>query len=307
MANEGVSRRGWLRLGAAAAAAAAAASAVPGGAIASPRLTRPFAASGERIPAVGLGTWLTFDVATGDAEAMARRRAVLEAFFAGGGRLVDASPMYGRAEEVLGALRRAGDPPFFSATKVWTPLAAYGPVQMRRSLAHWGLPRVDLMQVHNLLGWQAHLKTLRQWQEEGRLRHIGISTSHGRDFELVRRVVTSEKLQCLQITYSPADASAEPLIALAADRGLAVIVNRPFDGGALLQRLAGRPLPALAAELGCTSWAALVLKWELANPAVTCAIPATTNPRHAAENVAAMQGPLPDARQRAKLLEAILA
>ena len=197
------------------------------------------------------------------------------------------------------------EPRLFSATKVWTPLADYGPVQMRRSLGLWRLGRVDLMQVHNLLAWRAHLKTLRAWQEEGRTRYIGVTTSHGRGHDEVGTILRSEKIDFLQITYSPADPSAEPLIDLAAERGVAVIANRPFDGGALLDRLAPRPLPAWAGELGCTSWAALVLKWELANPALTCTIPATTNPEHAAQNLEALRGPLPDARQRERLRTAI--
>ena len=265
-------------------------------------LQRAVPSSGERIPAVGLGTWLTFDFPTNDGERMARRRLVLERFFAGGGRLVDSSPMYGHAEAVMGELLARPEPRLFSATKVWTGLPLYGPTQMSRSLALWRLPRVDLMQVHNLLAWSAHLKTLREWQAEGRTRYIGVTTSHGRAPDEVRHILQTERIDVLQITYSPADRSAEPLIALAADRGVAVIVNRPFDGGALLSRLAGRPLPPIARELQCNTWATLVLKWTLANPAVTCAIPATTDPQHVAQNLAALQGPLPDARQRAALL-----
>ena len=268
-------------------------------------LQRVVPSSGERIPAVGLGTWLTFDLPTNDVEGMARRRRVLERFFAGGGRLVDSSPMYGHAEAVMGELLARPEPRLFSATKVWTGLPLYGPTQMRRSLALWQLPRFDLMQVHNLLSWRSHLKTLREWQAEGRTRYVGVTTSHGRASDEVRHILQTERIDVLQITYSPADRSAEPLIALAAERGVAVIVNRPFDGGALLARLAGQPLPAVARELQCESWAALVLKWTLANPAVTCAIPATTNPLHVAQNMAALQGPLPNARQRAALFSAM--
>lgn len=270
-----------------------------------PTLRRAIPRTGERIPAVGLGTWLTFDVPIGDVEALARRRAVLERFFADGGRLVDSSPMYGHAEAVLGELLARPELRLFSATKVWTPIADYGPVQMRRSLGLWRLGRVDLMQVHNLLAWRAHLKTLRAWQEEGRTRYIGVTTSHGRAPEEVRRILQTEHIDFLQITYNPADRSAEPLLDLAAERGVAVIANRPFDGGALLDRLAKRPLPTWAGELGCTSWAALVLKWALAHPALTCTIPATTNPEHAAQNLEALRGPLPDARQRERLKAAI--
>lgn len=265
-------------------------------------LQRAIPSSGERLPAVGLGTWLTFDLPINDVEGMARRRQVLDRFFAGGGRLVDSSPMYGHAEAVMGELLARPEPRLFSATKVWTGLPLYGPTQMRRSLALWRLPRVDLMQVHNLLAWRAHLKTLREWQAEGRTRYIGVTTSHGRAPDEVRQILQNERIDVLQITYSPVDRSAEPLLALAAERGVAVIVNRPFDGGALLTRLSSQPLPVIARDLQCDSWAALVLKWTLANTAVTCAIPATTNPLHVMQNLAAMQGPLPDRRQRAALL-----
>ena len=289
---------GFFGLGAAAHRAPAA---EPG-----PLLTRPIPATGERVPAVGLGTWLTFDVPTADAAAMARCRAVLRRFFADGGRVVDSSPMYGHAQAVLGELLARDEPRLWSATKVWTGLGLYGATQMRRSLSLWKRPRVDLMQVHNLLGWRVHLPTLREWKAQGLARLIGVTTSHGREHELMRRILMSEPgIDVMQITYSPADRSAEPLIALAASRGIAVIVNRPFDGGDLLARLARVPLPPLAAELGCAHWATLVLKWELANPAVTVAIPATTNPEHASQNLAALRGPLPDAREREAIWRAI--
>ena len=268
-------------------------------------LTRIIPRSGQRIAAVGLGTWLTFDVLVEDLDAMARRRAVLERFFASGGQLIDSSPMYGHAEAVLGELLARPQPQLFSATKVWTAKASYGPRQMRRSMALWRLPRVDLMQVHNLLAWRAHLKTLRQWQDEGLTRYIGVTTSHGRGHDEMAAILRGERIDFMQVTYSPADRSAEPLLALAAERGVAVIVNRPFDGGALLDRLQRRALPAVARDLGCGSWAELVLKWALAHPAVTCAIPATTNPQHAEQNLGALHGLLPDARQRAAILQAI--
>lgn len=283
---------------------AQAATLVPGLTVAQvgmPVLTRPIARSGERVPVVGMGTWLTFDVPPGETEALARRRQVLERFFAGGGRLVDSSPMYGHAEAVLGALlpnvpqARA----LFSATKVWTPIGAYGPTQMQRSLDLWGLPRCDLMQVHNLLNWAAHLPTLRRWRAEGRVRYLGITTSHGNKHDVVRELLDSERdLDVLQITYNPADRRAEPLMRLAAARGMAVVLNRPFDGGRVPGRLRNEPLPPFAAELGCSAWAPLVLKWELAHPAVNCVIPATTDPAHMAQNLEALRGPLPDARQR---------
>jgi diketogulonate reductase-like aldo/keto reductase len=267
--------------------------------------------TGERVPAVGMGTWLTFNVSPGDTPALQQRRQVLQRFFAGGGRVIDSSPMYGSAEEALGLLlpqvlpKVPGQEGLFSATKVWTPLTVYGRTQMQRSLALWGLPRVDLMQGHNLLNWDGHLPTLRALQAEGRIRHLGVTTSHGNKHAAMRQVLEAvndrHPLQVLQITYNPVDRRAEHLMQMAADLGLGVIVNRPFDGGALLQRLAREPLPGLARELDCSTWAALVLKWELAFAPVTCVIPATTRADHVTQNLAAMHGPLPDARQRAAL------
>ncbi len=271
-------------------------------------ITRAIPKSGERVPAVGMGTWITFNIDVRDAAAMARRREVLERFFAAGAALIDSSPMYGSAEEALGELLPGllageGGRRLFCATKVWTPVGAYGPGQMQRSLALWKRPHADLMQVHNLLGWRAHLKTLREWKEQGRVRYIGVTTSHGNKHDEMATVLRSEAMQldAMQITCNPADRRAEPLMHRAADLGLAVIVNRPFDGGAVLDRLARVPLPGAATELGCRSWAAAVLKWQLADPAVTCVIPATSDPAHMDENMAALRGPLPDRRQREAL------
>ena len=269
------------------------------------RLERAVPKTGERWAAVGLGTWLTFHIDVGDNEAMAARREVLRSFFAGGGMLIDSSPMYSSAEQVLGELlgaSRAGAP-LVAASKVWTPIGALGHSQMARSLALWRLPRFDLMQVHNLLSWPEHLKTLRRWKEEGRTRLLGVTTSHGNKHDEMQQVLKAESpaLEFMQITYSPVDRRAEPLMQMAADRGLGVIVNRPFDGGNLLHRLARETLPGVARELECTTWAALVLKWDLAFAAITCVIPATTRADHLAQNLAAMRGPLPDTRQRAAL------
>lgn len=269
------------------------------------RLERAVPRTGERWSAVGLGTWITFHIDIGDAAAMAARGEVLRSFFVGGGMLIDSSPMYSTAEQVLGELlgaTRAGAP-LVAASKVWTPLGVLGDSQMARSLALWRLPRFDLMQVHNLLAWREHVKTLRRWKDEGRTRLLGVTTSHGNKHDEMERVLKAEAhaLEFMQITYSPADRRAEPLMQRAADLGLGVIVNRPFDGGDLLRRLAREPLPGIARELECSTWAALVLKWELAFPAVTCVIPATTRADHVTQNLAAMHGPLPDARQRAAL------
>jgi aryl-alcohol dehydrogenase-like predicted oxidoreductase len=301
-------RRDFLKLVPAAPVLAGAASAADDG-----TLRRPIPRTGERINAVGLGTWLAFDVGE---EAVARRRRlqVLQAFFAAGGGMIDSSPMYGRAERLLGDLlpqvEHGGR--LFAATKVWTAFARVGPTQMAESLRLWGqgidgrVPgreprRFDLMQVHNLLNWPEHLKTLRAWRDQGRLRYIGVTTSHGRRHDEMAQVLRREPVDFMQITLNLDDRSALPLIELAAERGVAVIVNRPFDGGLLFNRVGQRPLPDVARELGCANWAQLFRKWILSHPAVTCAIPATTNPAHLAENMGALRGPVADAAQRRRI------
>ncbi|WP_119290956.1 aldo/keto reductase [Azohydromonas sediminis] len=294
-------RRDWLL-------ACAAASTLPAWAAAAPdgvwRKTIP--SSGEAVPVVGLGTWLTFDVGD-DPLARARVQQVLARFVAAGGGVVDSSPMYGSAERVVGDLLATPElaphaARVFTASKIWTPFEVTGRAQLAESLRLWRVARMDLMQVHNLLATDAHLKTLRAARDAGRVRLIGITTSHGRRHDEVARLLRREPLDVLQITYNPADRSAEPLLDLAAERGVAVIVNRPFDGGDALRRLAGRPLPAWARdELGVQTWAAFVLKWEVSHPAVTCAIPATRNPVHCDENMAALHGPRPTPAQRRRM------
>ena len=283
-------------------AAGGIAAAFSGRALAAPS-TRAIPATGERLPVVGLGTWLTFDV-VGDAPAMQSRGEVLREFFALGGRLVDSSPMYGGSEEVIGAQYvRLGRPAgLFSATKVWTIGGLAGRRQMEKSRALWNLPRFDLMQVHNFLDWETHLETLKAWKAEGRVRYLGVTTSHGRRHDLAEEILRRERLDFVQFTYSLADRSAEArLLPLAAERGTAVIVNRPFDGGALFGRVRNRALPGWAAEAGCGTWAEVFLKWIVAHPAVTCAIPATSQVAHLRENMGALAGPLPDAALRRRM------
>lgn len=271
-------------------------------------LLRPVPSTGERLPAIGMGTWITFDIGggRGNTDARTARWQVLQAFFAAGGRLIDSSPMYGSAEAVLGELlpQSPGAAALFSATKVWTPGQWLGVQQMARSQALWGVPRFDLMQIHNLLDWEAHLPTLQRMKAEGRVRYIGITTSHGSRHAEFERLMRSERLDFVQFTYNIAHREVETrLLPLAADRGCAVIINRPFDGGGLFDRVRGRPLPGWAAELGCTSWAAVLLKFVISHPAVSCAIPATSQPAHMRENMAALDGPLPDAALRRRMVE----
>ena len=284
--------------------AAAALGALPalGAGAADAPLTRAVPSSGERIPAVGLGTWITFDVT--DAPGRETRAAILRAFFESGGRLVDSSPMYGSSEETIGVgLERIGRPPsLFSATKVWTVGALAGRRQMERSRTLWKVPRFDLMQVHNFLDWNVHLPTMKAMKADGRLRYVGVTTSHGRRHDLGEELIQRERLDFFQVTYNLADREAEQrLLPLAAERGTAVIINRPFDGGAQFGRMKGRALPGWAAEIGATTWAAVFLKWIVAHPAVTVAIPATSQLAHLRENMAALKGPLPDAALRKRI------
>jgi aryl-alcohol dehydrogenase-like predicted oxidoreductase len=271
--------------------------------LAAQSLERRIHSTGERLPAIGLGTWITFDVGPG--EARRARGEVLRAFFEAGGRLVDSSPMYGESEALIGEeYARIGRPAgLFSATKVWIVGALAGRRQIERSRALWGLGRFDLLQVHNLLDWEAHLATLREMKAQGRVRYIGVTTSHGRRHDLVESIMKREPIDFVQFTYNLNDREAEQrLLPLAAERRIAVIVNRPFDGGALFGARTQKPLPGWAGEIGCRSWAEAFLKFAVSQPAVTCAIPATSKVAHLRENMRALAGPLPDAALRRRIL-----
>lgn len=298
-----VSRRGFLRL-CGGLAALVAGTPVPARAMA----TKPIPSSAELLPVIGMGTWITFDVGQLPGEREQRRR-VLEAFFAHGGRLIDSSPMYGRAEEVVGeALARLGRPkPLFAATKVWTPGRWLGVQQMEASQRLWGVERFDLMQVHNLLDWEVHLETLQEWKAAGRIRYLGVTTSHGRRHAELEKIMRSRPLDFVQLTYNVADREAERrLLPLAQERGIAVIANRPFQGGALFRRVRGQPLPAWALEAGCANWAQFFLRFVVSHPAVTCAIPATSRVAHMEENMGAGLAPLPDAPLRQRMQRHLL-
>ena len=294
-------RRGALRfLGAAGLVAAAPARAQGAAAL----HARAVPSSGEKIPVVGLGTWITFDVGGAESAQRRVRGDILRAFFAAGGRLVDSSPMYGSAEEVIGAeLARAPAATLFSATKVWTVGALAGRRQVQHSLGLWRLTRFDLLQVHNLLDWENHWPVLKAMKAEGRVRYIGMTTSHGRRHDDLERILRRDRMDFVQLTYNMNDREVERvLLPLAAERGAAVIVNRPFDGGGMFGAKTAKPLPGWAKELQCASWAEAFLKWIAGHPAVTCAIPATSKPAHLAENMRALAGPLPDAQLRARML-----
>ncbi|QJW84741.1 aldo/keto reductase [Ramlibacter terrae] len=268
-------------------------------------LARAVPSSGEQLPLVGLGTWITFNVGP-DAPARAQCAEVMAAFFAAGGRLIDSSPMYGSSQGVVGDGLRAlrGAPMVFAADKVWT--SGDGAAQAEASRRLWQVPRFDLLQVHNLLAREKQLPLLHEMKAAGRLRYAGITTSEGRRQREFEQVMRTHRLDFVQFTYNPVDREAEQrLLPLAAERGIAVLVNRPFREGALLRRLQRHRLPPRAGEIGCASWAQFVLKFIVSHPAVTCAIPATSRVDHVRENMAAARGPMPDAPLRKRMADFI--
>ena len=276
--------------------------AVAGSAAAQPApLTQPIPSSGEAIPRVGLGTWITFNVGQ-DPPARANCVQVMRAFFDAGGRVIDSSPMYGSSQGVvgeglaaLGAQQRV-----FSADKVWT--SSDGAAQAEESRRLWQVPRFDLLQVHNLLAWEKQLPLLQRMKEAGRLRYVGITTSEGRRHREFEALMRSHKLDFVQFSYSLAEREAEQrLLPLAAERGIAVLANRPFTEGRLLRALQRHPLPAWAAEIDCASWAQFALKFVVSHPAVTCAIPATRRVDHVRENLSVLRSRMPDAAMRERM------
>jgi diketogulonate reductase-like aldo/keto reductase len=267
-------------------------------------LSKPIPSAGEGLPAVGLGSWITFNVGN-DRIARDACAQVMRAFFDSGGRLIDSSPMYGSSQEVIGygLAKLNGPPSLFSADKVWISSGARGPDQIEASRRLWGVPRFDLLQVHNLLSWEQHLRTLLDMKDAGRLRYVGVTTSEGRRHGDVERIIRAQRIDFVQVTYNILDRQVEErILPLARDRGIGVIVNRPFREGELLRKIGRYPLPGWAAEIGCTSWAQIILKFIISHPGVTCAIPATTRVDHVRENMAAATGPLPDAAMRARMI-----
>jgi len=297
-------RRAFLALSAAAGVAAATgAGAQRGGRM----LTRRIPRTGEAVPVVGLGTWQTFDVGTSEEE-RAPRLAVLRAFLEAGGRVIDSSPMYGRAEEVTGDLLASlGDAPRpFLATKVWSRGKEAGEAQIRESFRRLRAERIDLLQVHNLLDWETHLPTLRELASQRKIRYAGITHYSLSSFDEMEKLLRGEKLDFVQLPYSVATRAAEKrLLPAASETGTAVLVMRPFEEGALFGAVKGKPLPAWAKEIGATAWSQVFLKFILSHPAVTAVLPATSNPKHLAENVQAGFGPLPDEKLRARMAEAL--
>jgi len=267
-------------------------------------LLRTVQSTGIRLPVIGLGSWLTFDAGAVQSR-RDRSRQVMQAFFDMGGGMIDSSPMYASAQSVIGEGLAAidNDQSLFSATKVWIPGRTPGVWQMEGALEHWGLEHFDLIHVHNLLDWNTHLPWLREWQSEGRVRHIGVTTSHGRRHGELVEVMSSQELDFVQFTYNIEDREAESrLLPLAADRGLAVVINRPFKRGALFRRVRGESLPSWAQEIDCENWAQFFLKFIVSHPAVTCAIPATTRVDHLQENMGALHGRMPGREMRTEMI-----
>jgi diketogulonate reductase-like aldo/keto reductase len=268
-------------------------------------MTKRIPASGEELPAVGIGTWQTFDV-RGDPAARAPLREVLRAFSQAGGRVVDSSPMYGAAEAVVGELSAelALRDKLFMATKVWTRGREEGIAQMENSMRSMRVERMDLMQVHNLVDVETHTRTLKDMKAKQRIRYMGITHYTASAYPEVERLLKTAQYDFLQINYSLGEREAERrLLPLSQDMKVAVIANRPFAEGALFSRVKGKPLPSWAPELGIGSWAQYFLKWIVSHPALTCAIPGTGRPEHIRDNVAAGFGALPDASARRKMAE----
>ncbi len=270
-------------------------------------IKRPVPRTGELLPVIGLGTWQTFDVSEAESE-RAPLRMVLSELVRSGGSVIDSSPMYGRSEEVVGAL--AADlglrDRLFLATKVWTSGRDAGVRQMHESFRLLRTKQMDLMQVHNLVDWRTHLTTLRRWKEEGSVRYIGVTHYTAGAYDELARVLQQEELDFVQLNYSLAERDAERrLLPLAAQRGTAVLVNRPFAAAGLFRKARGKPLPPWAKEIGCATWAQFFLKFVVSHPAITCAIPGTSKVDHLLDNLQGGIGLLPDSAMRERMARAV--
>ncbi|MBT6093362.1 MAG: aldo/keto reductase [Rhodospirillaceae bacterium] len=267
------------------------------------RITKSIPKTGERIGVIGMGSSITFNVGD-DAQARTARTEVLRAFFAAGGGMIDSSPMYGSSEEVIGhglGQLKPGNR-LFSATKVWTSSQDEGREQFDDSRKLWGLGKLDLYQIHNLIGWRGHIKTLLEMKAAGLIRYIGITTSHGRRHDDLENILKTQPLDFVQLSYNAGNRDAERrLLPTAADNGLAVIANRPFQRAWLIDKVSSSPLPSWASEIGCTGWPQVLLKFAVSHPAITTAIPATSQAQHMVENMKAGEGRLPDADLRKRI------
>jgi diketogulonate reductase-like aldo/keto reductase len=260
--------------------------------------------TGETLPVIGMGTSRTFD-AMGNTELLTRLQQVTQTFFDMGAGMIDSSPMYGSAQEVIGKLlpgvEKSAD--LFAATKVWIKGKDQGIEQMEKSRQQWGIKRFDLMQIHNLIDWETHLETLKQMKDDGKIRYIGITTSHGRDHNELANILKKHDFDFVQLSYNIGNRNVEsPLLSIAKDKGIAVIVNRPYQRGELFQHVRGKSLPSWAQEFNCTSWGQYFLKFVVSHPAVTCTIPATSKVKHMQDNMQAGRGRLPTAKQRKQMV-----
>ena len=287
--------------------AGAGALALGGAANASGKTHKIIPSTKETVPAIGMGSWLTFDVGQNQ-RARAQRTEVLRTFFDMGGALIDSSPMYGTSQAVIGhaldAIKPARDA-VFAADKVWISGGENGPPQIRTTAERWGVERFDLLQVHNLRSWQAHLETLQAMKAEGRLRLVGVTSYAGLRYREIAAIMENQPLDFIQVTYNLADREAEQrLLPLARERGIAVIANRPFREGALINHVRRFPLPAMAADIDAENWAQFLLKFIISHDAITAAIPATRRVDHMRENMGALSGPLPDPAFRQGMITA---
>jgi diketogulonate reductase-like aldo/keto reductase len=268
-------------------------------------LTKPVPSSQEQIPVIGLGSSRTFNVGN-DPEALDNVTEVIRHFFSAGGTLIDSSPMYGSSQPAIGyALNKLQSTnKVFSADKVWTWDTEAGIAQMEQSRKYWQVDAFALMQVHNLVEWQYHLQTLYEMKNNGSLRYVGITTSHGRRHHDFEHVMETETLDFVQLSYNIVDREVEQtLLPLAQERGIAVIVNRPFQRGDLIEQLQGKPLPKWSKKIGCQTWPQFLLKFVISHPAVTCAIPATSQVAHVKENMLAAYGVLPEPSMRQQMID----
>ena len=268
-------------------------------------LQRSIPSSGEEIPVVGLGTYQAFDVGANNAE-QAPLIEALQTMARQGGRVIDSSPMYGRAETAVGEVAAAAgvENQLFYATKVWTSGKEAGIAQMEESFRRMRVSRMDLMQIHNLVDWRTHTATLKDWKAQGRVRYLGITHYHEGAYDDLEKLLKTKAYDFVQLNYSIAEREAEErVLPLAQELGVAVIANRPFAQANLFRRVKGKEVPVWAAEFDCTSWAQFFLKYIIAHPALTCVIPATSNPNHMKDNMGAGHGRLPDVQQRQRMIK----
>ena len=268
------------------------------------QISKVIVKTGEKLPVIGMGTSRTFD-AIGNTELLKDLQQVTQTFFDMGGGIIDSSPMYGSAQQVIGELlsEMAGEINLFAATKVWVQGQEQGIVQMETSRQQWGIKRFDLMQIHNLIDWQSHLETLQQMKADGKIRFIGITTSHGRDHDELIDILQKHDFDFLQLSYNIGNREVEsPLLSIAQEKGIAVIVNRPYQRGNLFSHVKGKSLPTWAQEFDCSSWGQYFLKFIVSHPAVTCAIPATSKVKHMQDNMLAGKGRLPTVKQRTQMI-----